>query len=388
MARDESRLTKAVNYLPQKLTTVENEHTLFKIRHEVVVVFSFSLFGKLCRSKLTTLLDKSNWQNITGISKNICKLAPTTNIQRLCLKSPRIMQLVGLSLNDAVSECHKQFSNEQWDCGARLGAEDISLNTLKYCMLPVRGKENALYHALLTSSSSQALARACSKGHLEDCTCGKLPKNKDKSFMWAGCSDNFKFGNRLTRQIFDSIEKRQNASSLMNVHNNRAGRKLLVKQIERKCKCHGVSGSCSVKTCWNVVPEMPKLVAELHRKYNQAIQVEMAPNSTSLILANQTTLSTSRQQRSLKPKDQKPPLNYLVFIENAPDTCSLRQANGTPLSAGRECLNKQDCDNLCCGRGFISVREVHMVRCNCQFVYCCRVECQKCAENVERFFCK
>lgn len=94
-----------------------------------------------------------------------------------------------------------------------------------------------------------------------------------------------------------------------------------------------------------------------------------------------------RQQRSLHAKNQTPALNDLVFIEESPDTCQL-QSNGSPLSSGRECSNKEECDRLCCGRGFISVREVHMNRCNCRFVYCCNVECDQCAQEVERFFCK
>jgi hypothetical protein len=75
----------------------------------------------------------------------------------------------------------------------------------------VKSKETALFHALMSTSSAQKLARACAKGQLEDCSCGKLPKSKNGSFVWAGCSDNIQFANRITRQIFDSIEDKQNA---------------------------------------------------------------------------------------------------------------------------------------------------------------------------------
>lgn len=73
------------------------------------------------------------------------------------------------------------------------------------------GKENAFFHSLISMSSSRAVSKACSSGQLSDCTCGELPTTGNSSFIWAGCSDNLKFGNRLTRQIFDLAEKEQNA---------------------------------------------------------------------------------------------------------------------------------------------------------------------------------
>lgn len=149
--------------------------------------------------------------------KKLCDLAPTSKIRRLCSHSPKTLQLVGLALNEAVSECHKQFSHDIWDCGARLGSEDVYLkgklfDKLKYLnSVLVKSKESAVFHALMSTSSAQTLARACSKGQLDDCSCGKLPTKKDESFVWAGCSDDVQFANKMVRQIFDSIESKKNA---------------------------------------------------------------------------------------------------------------------------------------------------------------------------------
>jgi hypothetical protein len=178
----------------------------------------------------------------------------------------------------------------------------------------------------------------------------------------------------------------------MNIHNNRAGRKLLNKQIEQKCRCHGISGSCVTKTCWQVVPELPTLISMLRSKYLHANQVEMAPNSSSLVLISDNLNTTSgRHQRSLKEgygQERKPAPGELVFIDKTPDICELRQSNGVPLSVGRECANEQECNRLCCNRGFIQIREVQMERCNCKFVYCCRVDCDQCERDINRFYCK
>jgi len=42
------------------------------------------------------------------------------------------------------------------------------------------------------------------------------------------------------------------------------------------CKCHGVSGSCSVKTCWNTVEDLRTIGAGLMKSYYVALEVGLA----------------------------------------------------------------------------------------------------------------
>lgn len=44
--------------------------------------------------------------------------------------------------------------------------------------------------------------------------------------MWGGCSDNIKFGEKISKQFMDTVEVDSDANSLMNLHNNEAGRKV------------------------------------------------------------------------------------------------------------------------------------------------------------------
>lgn len=40
--------------------------------------------------------------------------------------------------------------------------------------------------------------------------------------------------------------------------------------LQKECKCHGVSGSCTVKTCWNILPTFTMIGNTIMKKYNKA----------------------------------------------------------------------------------------------------------------------
>lgn len=70
----------------------------------------------------------------------------------------------------------------------------------------------------------------------------------------------------------------------MNLHNNRVGRKLLMGNMKKQCKCHGVSGSCVTKTCWKVVPDLETFANQLKQKYERAQQVRKTHNSKIVVI--------------------------------------------------------------------------------------------------------
>lgn len=49
----------------------------------------------------------------------------------------------------------------------------------------------------------------------------------------------------------------------------------IVKNLLRTdCKCHGVSGSCAMKTCWKSLPPFRAVGDVLMKKYNRARYVQ------------------------------------------------------------------------------------------------------------------
>ncbi len=59
----------------------------------------------------------------------------------------------------------------------------------------------------------------------------------------------------------------------MNLHNNRAGRQVLVANMRKECKCHGLSGSCELKTCWESMPSFREVGDIIKDKFDGATEV-------------------------------------------------------------------------------------------------------------------
>lgn len=86
-------------------------------------------------------------------------------------------------------------------------------------------RETAFVFAITSAGVTHAVARSCSEGAIESCTCDyrrRGPGGPD--WHWGGCSDNVDFGRMFSRDFVDASERGRDLRYLTNLHNNEAGR--------------------------------------------------------------------------------------------------------------------------------------------------------------------
>ncbi|KAI3370986.1 hypothetical protein L3Q82_023635, partial [Scortum barcoo] len=217
-----------------------------------------------CRCTWGTLGSQVMCDNIPGLM----------NKQRqLCRQHPKVMQAIGAGMKDWISECQHQFRNHRWNCNTT--ARDHNL----FGRLLLRSsREVAFMYAISSAGVVYTLARACSQGELDSCSCDPTKKGSWRdgkgSFNWGGCSDHVDYAISFSQTFVDAKERKErDARALMNLHNNRAGRKAVKRFMTLECKCHGVSGSCSVRTCWLAMADFRRTGDHLRKRYNGAVQV-------------------------------------------------------------------------------------------------------------------
>lgn len=76
---------------------------------------------------------------------------------------------------------------------------------------------------------AHAITAACTQGNLSDCGCDREKQgqyHRDEGWKWGGCSADIRYGIGFAKVFVDAREIKQNARTLMNLHNNEAGRKV------------------------------------------------------------------------------------------------------------------------------------------------------------------
>ena len=106
----------------------------------------------------------------------------------------------------------------------------------------------------------------------------------------------------------------------------------------------------------------------------------------------QVNLNNYADSRSKRRLIRKQPRNKLLFYEKSPNFCDPNPKVDSPGTTGRFC-NKtskgtDNCETLCCGRGYNTLRVKRSERCNCKFHWCCYVVCQTCTYNEWVTVCK
>ncbi|KAL3852880.1 hypothetical protein ACJMK2_016487 [Sinanodonta woodiana] len=153
-----------------------------------------------------------------------------------------------------------------------------------------------------------------------------------------------------------------------------------------ECKCHGVSGSCTMKTCWTRLPPFRKIGEHLQTKYNSAKLVKPWISGDRLQRPKYLIIKKSKRP------NRKPRRSDLVYLERSPLYCDYDPETGSLGTVGRKCnrtsTGNDGCDLMCCGRGYNTHQYTRTWQCNCRFHWCCFVNCNNCSERREEYTCK
>ncbi|XP_033628861.1 proto-oncogene Wnt-3-like [Asterias rubens] len=307
---------------------------------------------------------------------------------RFCEQNEEFVPTVAEGANKGIVECQFQFKGRRWNCTTIDGDESVFGKVLQ------RGsREKAFVNAIFSAGVAYSVSRACSRGDYLGCSCDTRHQGPtdqphqivaNSTWRWGGCSEDVDFGIDFSRKFTSSKELRNRASVIMDKHNDEAGRKAVSDSLELKCKCHGISGSCELQSCWWQMIPFRKLGLLMKDKYDSAAEMRIVRQSEA-----------RGRIETLQPKSllYKPPTKAdLVYYESSPDYCEFNPELGSLGTVGRQCNKTSNaidgCQLMCCGRGYNTI--VHQVteRCNCQFVWCCKVLCDNCERSYEIHTCK
>ncbi|KAL9962794.1 hypothetical protein ACROYT_G031934 [Oculina patagonica] len=293
---------------------------------------------------------------------------------------PILSSIVKAGGHRALEECRKLFKNEIWNCTLDNKHVIKELPIFVKTTLPYATKETAFIHAISTAAIIQEITLQCRMGNIPGCGCAVRKERKGNGdWQWGGCGDNIRFGEKETRRFINILENGYNARTAFNLHNNEIGRKVVRLSLKRECKCHGVTGSCNLKTCWRQLAPFEVIGSKLKLKYRNALQVSFV---------NKKLQERSKNKLGAKKKDKK-----LVYLDSSPDYCVRNTTAGSPGMLGRICrsddVTTSRCKSLCnsCNLKHNTVEQVKDVKCRCRFVWCCSVECDTCRKKYSATTC-
>ncbi|XP_078369906.1 protein Wnt-5a-like isoform X2 [Oculina patagonica] len=343
---------------------------------------------------------------IVSTVSQFCRGMDLTPAQtEFCFRNRELMASIRDGASLAIKQCHYQFQYRRWNCSV----PERDSNTLFRRITGKGTREAAFTYAIASAGVAHSIARACVGGNLSLCGCSRerRPEGLEKEYQWGGCGDNIEAGAKYAKEFLnageESVSKEKDTSklerTLMNLHNNEVGIQVVTEEAKILCKCHGLSGSCNIKTCSRHIAEFRVIGEVLHQKYDNALRVKMEKAKTDdknvlHVLKKRKNGGYRRDNGKLRSTKQQPKTSALVFLKDSPNFCVKSSRHEFPGTVGRICstdsYGSDSChgDNLCCGRGYRSERVQTIHRCKCKFHWCCEIRCKRCEKVETRNTCR
>ncbi|XP_076358831.1 protein Wnt-7b-like [Tachypleus tridentatus] len=318
-------------------------------------------------------------------AKLLCDKIPglTRGQRQICFQDPDLLITIGNGIRKGFKECQRQFQGHRWNCTS------IGSSTLFSHVVVIGSREAAYIYAISSAGVTYTVTEACSQGNIGSCGCGVSSDSLKHrtNWKWGGCSVNIKYGMKVAQKFLKSREVEEDGRSLMNLHNNKAGRKVVKQSLLTECKCHGVSGSCTIRTCWKTLHSFSYIGDILMKKYRKSKKVVILVRKKKAF-----SYSLHLRMRRSKTFDSKPKSTDLVYLQNSPNYCETNLSVGSLGTVERRCnrtsKDYDGCSFMCCGRGYNTHLLTRTTQCNCKFSWCCDVRCNTCNERLEMYTCK
>ncbi|GAB1610755.1 protein Wnt-9a-like isoform X1 [Argonauta hians] len=283
--------------------------------------------------------------------------------KKMCIRDKGVPEILNKAIKLSLYACQEQFRYERWNC--TLGQYQMDILKKGY-------KETSYLYAISSAGLVHSFAQACSQGISDRCTCdiSKRLRNKE-AWKWGSCGDNIRYGLKFTRKFLRrSRTSGKDLRAKIDQHNRNIGIEVVRQHVNRTCKCYGVSGSCTTRTCWRQLAPFSKISAKLKENYQNAIRVN----------------SFSEQRVNSIGEKLRVKRNELLYIEKSPNFC--RKSRYSSGISGRVCMKGENCKVMCCGRGYNVESVIVKEHCSCAVIWCCHVKCKTCSTKHEVHTCK
>lgn len=289
----------------------------------------------------------------------------------------KMLSTIAIGVLQALNQCQKMFRDSPWNCSVFADSKSHYLGRFA----EIGTRETAFLNAIISAGIAREIARKCKEQELSSCNCDFSVKGSTSgdSRNISGCGDNSAFGAYVTAQFTNATVVNDDAITLAEVHNNAVGRSIVTNEASVHCVCHGVSGSCSVRTCFKKVPDIDELGQQLYRMYFVAKHVKEA--NEKLIPVEPSVPALTNDE--------------LAYLEFSPNFCKRNLTYGIYGTSGRQCYpdrtDQTSCSSLCCGGPTIQKTETKMEEESecCKFVWCCYLDCTSCSKyTVTQYYCQ
>ncbi|KAF6215417.1 hypothetical protein GE061_010169 [Apolygus lucorum] len=159
--------------------------------------------------------------------------------------------------------CESTFQYDRWGC--QVGKEIFNKVS----------RESAALYALLSSSLAHEAATILAReGSARKQTTQGYPRGgqASKTILQQSLQQTTKY---LGVQM-KSVRTTSDLTLQARRHNAVVGMKILKQCITKSCKCHGFSGSCSMKSCWDTLPAFSVIAHRVRMKYLTAEKLKQS----------------------------------------------------------------------------------------------------------------